>query len=579
MLTLVSRGRLPTIPGVQLVGNYRREWVRHDVVAGLALVALLVPQGMAYAELAGLPAVTGLYTTLAALLAYAVFGPSRILVLGPDSALGPLIAAAILPLLGAGGDPVRAVALAGMLAVLMGVLCVVAGVARLGVLAELLSKPVRVGFLNGIAIVVLVGQLPRLFGFSTDAQGLLDEVQAFTRGVRDGKTVAASLLIGLGCLAVIFACRRFTPLVPGVLVAVVGAGLATIAFDLTARGVVVVGGIPSGLPKFGFPRVGLDDALSLVLAAAGMAFVTLADTATLSRSLAAKRGERVDASNEIFALGAANIAAGLFQGFPVSASASRTAVAESSGARTQVTGVVGAAGIVVVLVAAGGLGQYLPTSALAAVVIAAALTLLDLHSVVWLAKVRRSELALSIAALLGVAVLGVLQGIAVAIALSLGNFVRRAWRPYDAVLGRVPGRKGYHDIDRHPEAAQIPGLVLYRFDAPLFFANADTFADRVAAAITVRPDAIRWVIVAAEPMTDIDTTAAEAVSGLLDDLEARGIALAFAELKGPVKDRLRNYGLYDRIGEDRFFPTLGTAIDGYLRATDSTWTDGDERHP
>jgi high affinity sulfate transporter 1 len=579
MLTLVSRGRLPTIPGVQLVGNYRREWVRHDVVAGLALVALLVPQGMAYAELAGLPAVTGLYTTLAALLAYAVFGPSRILVLGPDSALGPLIAAAILPLLGAGGDPVRAVALAGMLAVLMGVLCVVAGVARLGVLAELLSKPVRVGFLNGIAIVVLVGQLPRLFGFSTDAQGLLDEVQAFTRGVRDGKTVAASLLIGLGCLAVIFACRRFAPLVPGVLVAVVGAGLATIAFDLTARGVVVVGGIPSGLPKFGFPRVGLDDALSLVLAAAGMAFVTLADTATLSRSLAAKRGERVDASNEIFALGAANIAAGLFQGFPVSASASRTAVAESSGARTQVTGVVGAAGIVVVLVAAGGLGQYLPTSALAAVVIAAALTLLDLHSVVWLAKVRRSELALSIAALLGVAVLGVLQGIAVAIALSLGNFVRRAWRPYDAVLGRVPGRKGYHDIDRHPEAAQIPGLVLYRFDAPLFFANADTFADRVAAAITVRPDAIRWVIVAAEPMTDIDTTAAEAVSGLLDDLEARGIALAFAELKGPVKDRLRNYGLYDRIGEDRFFPTLGTAIDGYLRATDSTWTDGDERHP
>jgi MFS superfamily sulfate permease-like transporter len=365
---------------------------------------------------------------------------------------------------------------------------------------------------------------------------------------------------------------------PGVLLAVASAGLATAVFDLTARGVVVVGAIPSGLPGFAFPRVGLDDALSLVLAAAGMAFVTLADTATLSRSLAAKRGERVDASSEIFALGAADIAAGLFQGFPVSASASRTAVAESSGARTQVTGVVGAAGIVVVLVAAGGLGQYLPTSALAAVIIAAALTLLDVRSVVWLAKVRRSELALSMASLLGVAVLGVLQGIAVAIALSLGNFVRRAWRPYDAVLGRVPGRKGYHDIDRHPEAIQIPGLVLYRSDAPLFFANADTFADRVAAAVAVRPETVRWVIVAAEPMTDIDTTAAEALSGLLDDLEAQGIALAFAELKGPVKDRLRNYGLYDRIGKDRFFPTLGTAIDGYLHATDTTWTDRDEPH-
>ena len=575
----MSKGRFQTIPGVQLVGNYQRRWARHDVVAGLALVALLVPQGMAYAELAGLPPVTGLYTTVAALLAYAIFGPSRILVLGPDSALGPLIAAAILPLLGAGGDPAKAVALAGMLAVLMGVLCVVAGLARLGMLAELLSKPVRVGFLNGIAIVVLVGQLPRLFGFSTDAQGLFDEVQAFARGVRDGNTVAASLLLGLGCLAVILMCRRFTPLVPGVLVAVIGAGAATFAFDLTAHGVVVIGGIPSGLPRFTFPGVGLDDAASLLLAAAGIAFVTLADTATVSRSLAARRGERVDANNEIVALGAANIAAGLFQGFPVSVSASRTAVAESSGARTEVAGVVGAAGIVVVLVAAGGLGRYLPTSALAAVVIAAALTLLDVRSVVWLAKVRRSELALSIAALLGVAVLGVLQGIAVAIALSLGNFVRRAWRPYDAVLGRVPGRKGYHDIERHPEAAQIPGAVLYRFDAPLFFANADTFADRVAAAVAERPDPIRWVIVAAEPMTDIDTTAAEMVGDLLDDLEARGIALAFAELKGPVKDRLRDYGLYDRIGGDRFFPTLGTAIDGYLRATDSTWIDGSERHP
>ncbi len=533
---------------------------------------------MAYAELAGLPPVTGLYTTIAALLAYAVFGPSRVLVLGPDSALGPLIAAALVPLLG-GNDPSRAIALAAMLALLMGALCIVAGFARLGVLTELLSKPVRIGFLNGIALVVLVGQLPHLFGFSTDAQGLVDEARAFVEGVADGKTVPAALLVGLGSLAAIAVCRWIGTGVPGVLVAVVGAGAATALFDLTAHGVPVVGAIPSGFPSPSIPDVGFDDITSLFLAAAGMAFVMLADTATLSRTLAARRGERVDMNQEIIAVGAANMAAGLFQGFPVSASASRTAVAESTGARTQLTGVVGAAGVLVVLFAASGLGQNLPVATLAAVIIAAAWTLLDLRSMVWLWRIRRSEFLLCLGALLGVAVLGVLPGVAVAIALSVANFVRRAWRPYDAVLGRVPGRKGYHDIDRHPEAVQIPGLVLYRFDAPLFFANAEAFASRLDEAVAARDDPIRWVVVAAEPMTDVDTSAADTLREVLDSLSSRGIALAFAELKGPVKDRLRDYDLYERIGDGRFFPTLGTAIDGYLRETGQTWTDGSDRHP
>jgi MFS superfamily sulfate permease-like transporter len=313
-----------------------------------------------------------------------------------------------------------------------------------------------------------------------------------------------------------------------------------------------------------------------------MTFVALADTATLSRSLSARRGDHVDIDQEIVALGAANITVGFFQGFPVSASASRTAAAESSGARTQATGVIGAALILVVLVAFGGLGRYIPTSALAAVIIAAAWTLLDLPSMVWLWKVRRSELVLSTVALLGVALLGVLPGVGVAIALSLGNFLRRAWRPHDAVLGRIPGRKGYHDLARHPEAVQIPGLVLFRFDAPLFFANADTFSDRVLEAVGARSETIRWVVVAAEPITDVDTTAAEVLAELLDELRARGVQLAFAELKGPVKDRLRSYGLFERIGEARFFPTLGTAIDGYLLETGTTWderSDGDPRRP
>jgi len=567
------------VPGVHLARRYRRSWIRSDVVAGLILTALLVPQGMAYAELAGLPPVTGLYTSVLALLAYAVFGPSRILVVGPDSALGPMIAAAVLPLVGAGGDPATAVALAGMLALLMGALCVLAGIGRLGIVTELLSKPVRVGYLNGLAVVVLVGQLPKLFGFSTTAEGLHAELRAFVDGLRNGDTVAASLVIGLASLAVILGFRRWLPAVPGVLVAVVGSTAAVSVLDLTAHGVSVVGVVPQGFPAPSFPRVDVADLGTLLLAAAGMAFVTLADTSALSRTLAAKRGDDVDPNQEILALGTANLAAGLFQGFPVSASAARTTVAESSGARTQLTGVIGAGAIVVILVAANGLVRNLPSSALAAIVIAAALSLFDLATLRWLRRVRPSELALSLAALAGVAILGVLPGIGVAIVLSIGEFVRRAWRPYSATLGRITGRKGYHDVVRHPEAEQIPGLVIYRFDAPMFFANAEFFADDVKAAIRSREGPTRWVIVAAEPITDIDTTAAETLAELIEDLEGQDTRLAFAELKGPVKDRLRRYGLYDVIGEDRFFTTLGTAIDGYLLETGTVWVDWSDRHP
>ena len=493
--------------------------------------------------------------------------------LGPDSALGPLIAAAILPLVGADGDPSKAVALAGMLALLMGALCVAAGLARLGVLAELLSKPVRIGFLNGIAVVVLVSQLPQLFGFDGHATGFFDECEAFARGVIDGEVVAAAATLGIGSLVLILVFRRWSPKVPGILIAVVCATAVTSALDLAAHGVEVVGPIPAGFPTPTFPDVTLHEIGSLLIAAAAMAFVTLADTTTVSRSFATQRGERVDANREIVALGAANAAAAFFHGFPVSASASRTAVASSAGSRTKLAGVVGAAVILVVLLADGGLGRNLPKSTLAAIVIAAVFLLFDFTSMRWFWAVRRSELYLSFAALLGVAVLGVLEGLGVAIALSLGDFIRRAWRPHDAVLGRVRGRKGYHDVERHPEALQIPGLVLYRFDAPLFFANAELFADHLEAMLSARTDTPRWVIIAAEPISDIDTSAADILKRLFDDLDTRGIEVAFAELKGPVKDRLRSYGLYDRVGDDRFYPTIGTAVSGYVVATGTQWVD------
>ncbi len=571
METRVDVGRW--LPGLRMAARYERAWLGPDVAAGLVLTALLVPQGMAYAELAGLPAVTGLYTTVLCLAAYAVFGPSRILVLGPDSSLAPLIAAAVLPLAVAGQASVE---LAAFLALLVGAICIGTGVARLGNVTELLSKPVRVGYINGIALFVLVSQLPKLFGFSTDADGFLPEVAAFLDALLDGATEPASLALGAASLAVILGLRRVSRAIPGVLVATVLATLAVGAFDLAAEGVSVVGSLPSGVPAPSLPAVAWADAERLALAALGIALVAFADTAALSTTFAAKLGDEVDQNQEIVALGAANVAAGLFSGFPMSASSSRTTVADAVGSRSQLTGVVGAVSIVLLLLFGSDLLANLPSATLAAIVIVASLTLFDVAEMRWLWQVRRSEFVLSLGALLGVTLIGVLEGVVVAVVLSLGNFVRRAWRPHDATLGRITGRKGYHDTTRHPQARTPSGLVIFRFDAPLFFANAQHFERRVAELLR-RHDGTRWLVVAAEPMTDIDTTAAESLARLLDELEARDVRLVFAELKGPVKDRLRRYGLYDRLGDDRMFPTLGTAVGAYVRETGVDWVDWTER--
>jgi high affinity sulfate transporter 1 len=563
------------LPGVETALGYERSWLWPDLVAGLVLTALLVPQGMAYAELAGLPAVTGLYTTVAALLAYAVFGPSRILVLGPDSSLAPLIAAAIIPL--AAGDDAYAVALASMLSLLVGVVCVVTGLVRLGTITELLSKPVRIGYINGIALIVLVSQLPKLFGFSTDSDGWLEAIRDFVVGVFDGETNWVAFALGAGSLVIIFGSRRINPKIPGVLIATVLSIAAVAILDLTNEGISVVGSLPDGFPSLAFPSVAWDDMAPLSIAAVGIALVAFADTAALSTTFAAKLGDEVDANQEIIALGTANLAAGLVRGFPMSASSSRTSVADSMGTKSQLTGVVGAVGIVVLVVFANDLLADLPSATLAAIVITASFALFHIDEMVWLWRVRRSEFVLSFGALLGVTLVGVLEGIVIAIVLSLMDFIRRAWRPYDATLGRIEGVKGYHDIDRHPEAERIPGLIVFRFDSPLFFANSEHFQRRLARAIRRAPGQVAWVIISAEPITDIDTTAAETLIEVCDELDARGIRLAFAELKGPPKDRLERYGLYDRVGDDYFFPTLGRAINAYLDDAGIDWVDWSDR--
>jgi high affinity sulfate transporter 1 len=561
---------------VRTLREYRRSWLPRDLVAGIVLTALLVPAGMGYAEASGLPAIYGLYATIIPLVTYAILGPSRILVLGPDSSLAPLIAAAILPL--AGGSPEEAVALAGILAILSGLLCVLAGLARLGFITDLLSKPVRYGYMNGIALTVLLSQLPKLFGFSIDAEGVIPEAKAFVRGVVDGETNTVALTIGVVCLIAILAFKRWRPRIPGVLVAVVGATVAVGVFDLARRyHLSVVGPLPKGLPSFQVPSVSASHIQALLAGAVGIALVSFADTSVLSRTFAIRGGYRVDPNQELVALGAANVAAGLFQGFSVSSSSSRTPVAESAGAKTQLTGLVGAGAIALMLLFFPNLVRNLPNSALAAVVISAAIGLVEVAGVRKLYRVRRTEFALSITCFLGVALLGVIQGIFIAVGLALLNFVRRAWYPYDAVLGRVDDLKGYHDVSRYPDARRIPGLLLYRWDAPLFFANAEQFADRLGQAIASSPTPVRWVIVAAEPVTDLDTTAADVLKRLEEDLAADGIDLRFAEMKDPVKDRLKRYGLFDRFGDDHFYPTVGTGVDAYLDAMGIEWVDWEDR--
>jgi high affinity sulfate transporter 1 len=566
------------LPGARTLRAYQPSWLPRDVVAGLVLTALLVPAGMGYAQASGLPAIYGLYATIVPLVAYAVVGPSRILVLGPDSSLAPLIAATILPL--AADDPEEAVALAGMLAILTGLFCMLAGLARFGFITDLLSKPVRYGYMNGIALTVLLSQLPKLFGFSIDAEGVIPEAAAFLRGVGDGQTNTAALVIGVACLLVILGFKRWRPRIPGVLVAVVGATVAVGAFGLAQRyQLTVVGPLPKGLPSFEIPSFPASDFDVLVAGAIGIALVSFADTSVLSRAFAIRGGYRVDANQELVALGAANVASGLFQGFSVSSSSSRTPVAESAGAKTQVTGLVGAAAIALMLLFFPNLVQNLPDSALAAVVISAAIGLIEAAGVRKLYRLRKTEFFLSIACFLGVAALGVIQGIFIAVGLALLDFIRRAWYPYDAVLGRVDGVKGYHDVTRYPDAKRIPGLLLFRWDAPLFFANAEVFADRVREAIATSPTLVRWVIVAAEPVTDIDTTAADVLKQLDAELAADGVDLRFAEMKDPVKDKLKRYALYERFGADHFYPTVGSAVSAYLAATGVEWTDWEERDP
>ena len=561
-------------PGLATLLAYRRDWLAHDVVAGLVLTAVLIPVGMGYAAAAGLPAIHGLYATIVPLAVYALLGPSRIMVLGPDSTLTAVIAATVLPL--AAGSLERAIVLAGALALLTGACQVLIGIARLGRLADLFSKPIRIGFLNAIAATVLLGQLPLLLGVEVDAQTLFGRIAGLARAVIVRDVDVLALAVGGGVLATILAMRRWRPRWPGVLLAVAGATLASSALDLPARGLAVIGALPQGLPALRIPWVGAGDLASLLPGAAAIALLSFADTSVLSRSLAARGGYRVDANREMLAVGAANLATGLFQGFPISSSASRTPVAEAAGSRTQLTGLVGAATIVALLLVAPGLLRDLPQAALAAVVITACLSFADVRGMLSLWRLRRVEFALSMASFLGVALVGVIEGIGLAIALSMAVVVWKAWHPYRVTLVRVDGRKGYHDASRHPEGRSVPGLVIFRWDAPLFFANAELFRDEVLGALARAGGGTRMLLVAADAITDVDVTASDVLVELDLELQRRGVELHFAGLKGPVKDRLARFGLSERFGTTHYEETVGSAVNRYRERYRVDWRDWDE---
>lgn len=560
------------LPGLGMLREYQLAWLRYDIVAGLVLTTMLVPVGIAYAVASGVPGIYGLYATIVPLLFYALFGPSRILVMGPDSSLVAVILAVILPL--SGGDPQRAVALAGMMAIVSGAVCILAGMARLGFITELLSKPIRYGYMNGIALTVLISQLPKLFGFSIESNGPLRDLWAIASAVMEGKVNWTTLMVGGLTLAVILLLKRW-PRLPGILIAVVGATVAVGVLDLATRaGVSVLGSLPQGLPGFAIPWITTADMVPVLIGGCAVALVSFADTSVLSRVYAARTRTYVNPNQEMVGLGIANLAAGFFQGFPISSSSSRTPVAEAAGAKTQMTGVVGALTVALLLLVAPDLLQHLPSSALAAVVIASAIGLIEITDLRRIYRIQRWECGLSIVCTVGVAAFGAIEGIGLAIVIAVIEFLWDGWRPYSAVLGRADGVKGYHDIKRYPDARLIPGLVLFRWDAPLFFANAELFSDRVLDAVAASPTPVRWLVVAAEPVTSVDVTSADMLAELDDTLHAAGIELCIAEMKDPVKDKLKRFGLFARLGETAFFPTVGAAVDSYVAMYSVDWVKG-----
>ncbi|MER6357661.1 sulfate permease [Streptomyces sp. NPDC001634] len=559
-----SGGRVPgwrrLVPGVGALVNYRRSWLKGDLLAGATVAAYLVPQVMAYAGVAGLPPVTGLWAILPALALYALFGSSRLLSVGPESTTALMTATVVGPL--AAGDPGRYAALAAALAATVGLLCLVARAVRLGFLADLLSRPVLIGYLAGVALIMIVDQLPRLTGVHTTGMEFFPQLWSFLVHARDIDPATAALSAVV--IAFLLLVARFFPTVPGPLLAVVLGTTGVVAFDLDDRyGIKVIGQVPSGLPRLSVPD--LTQLPHLVLPALGVLLVSYTDFILTARAFTGRddEGPGLDADQEFLALGAANLGASALHGFPVSSSASRTALASSTGARSQAYSLVAGAVVLTVLLFLSPLLTRTPAAVLGALVVYAALRMIDLGGFRRLGSFRRRELLLALCCLAGVLALDILYGVLVAVGLSVAELLTRVARPHDAVEGLVPGVAGMHDVDDYPQARTIPGLLVYRYDSPLFFANAENFRRRALDAVDEQKDPVRWFLLNMEANVEVDITALDAVDELRRELAHRGVVFALARVKQDLLDDLRAYGLTDSVGMDRIFPTLPTAVAAY----------------
>ena len=555
------------MPGLGIFRRYERSWLRSDLGAGLSVAAIALPVGIAYADLAGVPAVVGMYSAIFPLLAYALFGSSRQLMTGPDAATCIIVAASLGPL--AGGDPERYLALMVILTLMTGILYVVAGFSRLGFIANFLSQPILTGYLNGIALIIIAGQLRKLFGYSGEAEEFFPKLTEFI--VQLDHSHLPTLVLGLGLLAALLILRRIAPRLPAALVVVVAGIIMVVMLGLDQNGVAVLGSVPAGLPSLHIATFEAGTFKMLFADAAGIALVSFTSGVLTAKSFARRNRYEVDANQELIAFGACNIASGLAQGFPVTGADSRTAVNNAMGGKTQLVGVVAAAAMLVILFFLTGPLGYVPTAALAAVIMVSAVGLFDFRELRNLYQASHRELLLSVGTTLGVLILGVLPGVLLAVALSLFWLLTVVSRPHDGVLGRVKGIKGFHHVADFPDAITIPGLILYRFDANLVFFNADYFRDRVRAVILASKTPVEWVVVDMSSVNVVDITAVQKFEELREELAARGIILATARVKRGLS-RFFNYdwGVKQRARHAQYrFHTVKSAVRAFNMRLDA----------
>jgi len=552
-------------PGLETLLRYDRSWLPHDLGAGLSVAAIALPVGIAYAELAGVPAVVGIYSAIFPLLAYALFGSSRQLMIGPDAATCIMVAASLGPL--SGGDPERYLALMVVLTLMTGVLYVIAGSARLGFIANFLSQPILVGFLNGIALLIVAGQFSKLLGYSSEASEFLDKLIELVG--KFGQMHPPTLGLGLGLLVLLLLLRRVVPKLPAAMVVVIVGIVAVVVLDLETQGVAVLGEVPAGLPTFHFALFDRGTYADIFGDAAALMLISFTSGVLTAKSFARRNRYEIDANQEMIAFGAANIVTGLAQGFPVTGADSRTAVNDAMGGKTQLVGIVAAGTMLLILFFLTAPLAHVPQTGLAAVIMVSAAGLFDFAALRELFTISRRELALSLTTTLGVLILGALPGVFLAVALTFAWLLYVGSRPHDAILGRTKGlgTRGFHSIEDYPEATTYPGLLIYRFDYDLLFFNVDYFKQRLLKAVADSKTPVEWVLMDASPVNVVDVTAVHKIDELREELAARGIVLATAHIKRSVERFFSGEWVRQKRESNRAFdfPTVSSAADAFRK--------------